>query len=137
MRNTLAIVAAVLALAASSAWSVGLRFKTPDSALAYYIESANAKNLDGINATFLTPVAVFNFTDSVPVERFRIVKRISYTEKDANDWNQKGITPLAVIGDVEFQVEETIAGKTFMFSYNFRETSSGWKIVTFVSWNDI
>ena len=105
-------------------------------ALAYYIESANTKSLEGINATFLKPVSEFNFTDSRPVESFRVVKRIRYTDREANDWNQKGITPPAAVGDIELHVEEIIGGKPYMYSYNFRQTASGWKIVDFVAWDD-
>lgn len=134
MKTTLALIAAVLAFAA---WAAGPQFETPDSALAHYIESANAKKLDGINEAFLNPVTVFDFSNSAPVERFRVVKRITYTNKEVNDWNRKGITPPATIGDIELHVEETISGKASMYSYNFRKTPSGWKIVTFVSWNDL
>ena len=136
MRIAVRIFVATLSLAALSACSAGPQFKTPDSALAYYIESANAKSLEGINATFLEPVSEFNFTDSPPTESFRVVKRIRYTDREASDWNQKGITPPAAVGDVELHVEETISGKHYMYSYNFRETPTGWKIVTFVSWDD-
>jgi len=111
-RNAVGMIAAILTLAATSVWSAGPHFKTPDLALAYYIESANTKSLEGINATFLKPVSEFNFTDSRPVESFRVVKRIRYTDREANDWNQKGITPPAAVGDIELHVEETIAAKT-------------------------
>jgi len=112
------------------------KFKTRDLALAHYIKSANARSLAGINATFLEPVLAFNFSGSLPVERFRVVKRIRYTEKLARDWNKKGIIPPAAVGDIELHVEEIIGGKPYMYSYNFRQTASGWKIVDFVAWDD-
>jgi hypothetical protein len=136
MRIAVGIFVATLSLAALWACSAGPPFKTPDSALAYYIESANTKSLEGINATFLEPVSEFNFTDSPPTERFRVVKRIRYTDREVSDWNQKGIIPPAAVGDVELRVEETISGKPYMFSYNFRLTADGWKIVDFVAWDD-
>lgn len=136
MRFAVRIFVATFSLVALLACSVGPQFKTPDSALAYYIESANSKSLEGINATFLEPVAEFNFTDSPPTERFRVVKRICYTDKEASVWNKKGIIPPAAVGDVELHIEETIFGKPYMFSYNFRHTADGWKIVTFVVWDD-
>jgi hypothetical protein len=133
MKITLATIAALLAF---SAWAAGPHFKTPETALAYYIESSNAKSLEGINEAFIKPVKGFNFSKPAPVERFRIVKRITYTNKEVNDWNRKGIIPPAAIGDVELHVEETSAGRTGMYSYNLRETQSGWRIVNFVSWDD-
>jgi len=136
MRFVARIFVAALSLATLSACSAGPPFKTPDSALAYYIQSLNGKGLEGVNATFLEPVSEFNFTDSPSVESFRIVKRIRYTAREASDWNQKGIIPPAAVGDVELHVEETISGKRYMYSYNFRETPTGWKIVDFVSWVD-
>ena len=111
-------------------------FKTPELALAHYIKSANARSLAGINATFLEPVPDFNFSGSLPTERFRVIKRIRYTEKLARDWNKKGIMPPAAVGDIELHVEKIIGGKPYMYSYNFRRTASGWKIVTFVAWDD-
>jgi hypothetical protein len=135
MRFSVRILVATLSLAALLACSAGPKFKTPDSALAYYIESANAKSQEGINATFLEPVSEFSFTGP-PTESFRVVKRIRYTDREASDWNQKGIIPPAAVGDVELHVEETISGKPYMFSYNFRHTAGGWKIVTFVVWDD-
>jgi hypothetical protein len=136
MRFSAGIFIAIISLAALSACSAGPQFKTPDSALAYYIESANAKSLEGINATFLEPVSKFNFTDSPSTESFRVVKQIRYTDREVDDWNQKGIIPPAAVGDVELHVEETISGKPYMFSYNFRHMAGGWKIVTFASWDD-
>jgi hypothetical protein len=131
-----AIFIVTLSLVALSACSTRPQFKTPDAALAYYIESANAKSLEGINATFLKPVSEFNFISSSPVESFRVVKRTRYAEKEASDWNKKGIIPPAAVGDVELQVEETISGKHYMYSYNFRKMQTGWKIVTFVTCDD-
>jgi hypothetical protein len=136
MRFVIGVFGATLSLAALSACSAGPPFKTPDSTLAYYIESVNAKSLVGINATFLEPVSQFTFTDSPPIERFRVVKRIRYTDREVSDWNQKGIIPPAAVGDVELHVEETISGKPYMSSYNFRHTADGWKIVTFAAWDD-
>ena len=75
-------------------------FQTPDLALAHYIESANARSLAGINTTFLESVSDFNFSNSSPVEGFRIIKRILYTTKQARDWNNRGIIPPVAAGDV-------------------------------------
>jgi len=109
-------------------------FKSPDSALAYYIRSANARDLVGINTTFLTPVSDFNFYGP-QIESFSVTKRIRYTEKDVRRWKQKGITAPVAVGDLELHVREIVEGKPHTYSYNFRETPAGWKIVTYAAWD--
>ena len=111
-----------------------VRFESPDSALAYYIKSANARDLAGIHATFLEPVTEFNFYGP-PADRFSVVKRIRYTEKHVRDWKRKGIVGSVAVGDLQLDVREVVGGKSYMYSYNFRETASGWKIVTFSAWD--
>jgi hypothetical protein len=109
------------------------QFTKPDMALAHYIKSLNSRDLAGINTTLLNPVKEFNFSNSLPVERYRVVKRIRYTEKHVREY-RKGIGPSAAVGDIELHVEELLGGKPYMFSYNLRETPAGWKIVDFVMW---
>ena len=107
-------------------------FESPDSALAYYIKSANARDLAGINATFLEPVTDFSFYGP-PVERFSVVKRTRYTEKRVRDWKRKGIIGPVAVADLQLDVRQVVGGKSYMYSYNFRETASGWKIVTYAA----
>src|SRR5258708_13593784 len=123
------VLVALLLLLSSNA-SAQVRFESPESALAYYIKSRDARDLAGLNATLLEPGDQFNFTDAPPVERFSVVKRIRYTEKRVRDWKRKGITDPVAVGDIELQVREVVGGKSYMYSYNFRETASVWKIVT-------
>ena len=126
----------ILLLLPSFVVSAEIRFESPESALAYYIKAANAHDLSGINTTFLDPTDTFNFPDGPPVERFSVVKRIRYTEKDVLDWNRKGIAgPAPAVGDLELHVREVIAGKSFMYSYQLRDTGFGWKIVDFYAWD--
>jgi hypothetical protein len=111
-----------------------IRFESPDSALAYYIKSANARDLAGINATFLEPVTDFNFYGP-PVERFSVVKRTRYTEKHVRNWKRKGIIGPVAVGDLQLDVRQVVVGKSYMYSYHFRETASGWKIVDASAWD--
>ncbi len=128
------VLVSLLLLLSSNA-SAQVRFESPESALAYYIKSRDARDLAGLNATLLEPGDQFNFTDAPPVERFSVVKRIRYTEKRVRDWKRKGITDPVAVGDIELQVREVVGGKSYMYSYNFRETASGWKIVTWAAWD--
>lgn len=125
-----------LVLLLSSNATAQVQFESPDLALAYYIKSANARDLPGINATLLNPVASFNFTNPSPVESFSVIKRIRYTEEHVRDWKRNGITDPVAVGDLELHVREIIGAKPYMFSYNFRDTPMGWKITTFVAWDD-
>jgi len=135
MSSRISSLLASLALLLSFNAAAQARFETPDAALAHYIKAVNEHSLSGINATFLEPVTAFNFTSPRPIESFTVVKRIPYTEKHVREWKRQGIGPVAV-GDVELHVREIIGGRPYMFSYNFRNTSAGWKITTFGAWDE-
>jgi hypothetical protein len=135
MRIGNSLASLVLAISASAAAQAP--FETPDSALAHFIKSANARDLSGINVTLLDPMTTFNFANAAPVESFSVIKRIRYTEKHVRDWKRKGIAGPVAVGDLELHVREIVGGKPYMYSYNFRHTPAGWKITGWASWNDL
>ncbi len=111
------------------------RFETPEAVLAHYINSLNARDLAGVNATFLQPVPNFSFAAASPVERYRVVKKTPHTAQRAQEEQRLRIKTLVVAGDLELHVEEMLNNKAYMFSYFFRQTAHGWKIVEFAMWD--
>ena len=131
--DTRAIALSTGLLICASIGAAESQFTKPDMTLAHYIKSLNSRDLAGINTTLLNPVSDFNFANYPTVERYRVVKRIRYTDKHVREY-RKGIGPSAAVGDIELHVEEVLRGKPYMFSYNLRETPAGWKIVDYLMW---
>lgn len=80
-------------------------------------------------AACFEPPANFYLPSPVSVEKYVIRRRIVYGPKEVRKWNSKGITPPALEGDIELQVEQTVAGRTVVFDYNFRLVGHDWKII--------
>ena len=110
------------------------RFATPDATLETYIKALRKGDRSAVGECFDPPAADFHLPSPMPVDDYRIQRRIVYGADEVKDWNSKGIIPPAREGDVELQVREIIRGKLQMFSYNLRKITSGWKIYSHAAW---
>lgn len=65
---------------------------------------------------------------------FKITKRLVYGPQDAKSWNDKGIIPLALEGDVSLDVLQKTNDIEFIYSYNFRQYGDQWLIYSHTVW---
>ncbi len=65
---------------------------------------------------------------------YKIIKKLTYGQKEVEAWNSKGIKPVSEIGDVELQVQEEFSDYNGMWSYNFRNINGKWYIISHSAW---
>jgi hypothetical protein len=111
---------------------VGLRHQK--LTLKTYIEALRKGDLATVEECFDPRAIGFYLPEPLPIETYRIQKRIVFGPKEVRNWNSKGIIPAARAGDIELQVQELINGTPTMFSYWFRKVVSGWKIYAHSAW---
>lgn len=106
---------------------------SPEATLAGYIESLRQGNVKGVLDRY-DGIKEFQLSRPIPIDKYQIVKKITYGKKEVTSWNDKGIRPAAAIGDVELQVNEWINGKEQLYSYNFRLFNRSWKMISHSAW---
>ncbi len=111
------------------------RFASPEITLQTYIEALRKADRSTVEECFDPPAIGFYLPGPLPVDTYRIQKRIVFGPKEVREWNSKGIIPAAREGDVELQVQELMNGIPNMFSYWFRSVDTGWKIYAHSAWN--
>ncbi len=106
---------------------------SPEATLAGYIASLQHGNVKGVLDRY-DGIKEFHLPRPIPIDKYQIVKKITYGRKEVTTWNDKGIRPASAIGDVELQVNEWINGKEQLFSYNFRSFNGSWKMISHSAW---
>lgn len=112
------------------------KFSTPEEALkSYYkcLEKGDAKCV----IRHVIDLKEFNISGPQSTIKYTIKKITTYTEKEAAEWNNKGIIPQAKIGDVELQIYEEHENYSGMWSYNLRQVNDSWLFVTWSAWDDL
>lgn len=123
------IIVAGLTLGATTTASAG-RFDTPEATLKFYISTLREGDRAKVAPCFEPPAHGFYLPGPLLIEQYVVRKRIVYGRAEVEEWNSRGIIPPAVEGDIELQVEETIAGRKAMFYYNVRRFGHEWKIIS-------
>jgi len=123
------IILAAVTLGATTTVSAG-RFDTPEVTLDTSISALREGDRARVAPCFEPPADAFYLPGPLQIEQYVIRKRIVYGRAEGREWNSKGIIPPAVEGDIQLQVEETIAGRKEMFYYNFRPVGHEWKIIS-------
>jgi hypothetical protein len=70
-----------------------------------------------------------------PLEEYRVLKETVLDSAAVQQWNAKGIIPAAMIGDVQLDVDERIAGHSHKFSYSLRRIDGQWRIYAHSAWD--
>ncbi len=67
---------------------------------------------------------------------FKVLKIITYDDSHVQEWNQRGIIPKSMVGDVELHVfQKSRGGYEGKYSYNLRKYYSRWLIYSHVAWD--
>ena len=117
----------------TAAAAVAADLSSPEATLAGYIESLRKGNVNGVLERY-EGITKFHLPKPIPIQRYSIIKKVTFTSTEVADWNANGIVPPAKIGDVELQVSERVNDKEYMFSYNFRNMRGSWKIIAYSAW---
>jgi hypothetical protein len=121
--------AALLAFGADgSAASLG----SPEQTLQHYIDSIRRGDVESVRECMY--FGKFEMNGPMHVKTFRVKRRLRYGPKLVLEWNKKGFSRPAEVGDVELQVEQTVEGYVGMWSYWFRQKEGGWKIYALAAW---
>ena len=102
---------------------------SPEVTLAGYIESLRQSDVEGVLARH-HGAKEFYLPGPLTIENFEIVTKITFGEKEVQEWNGQG-----KVGDVQLDVRELIAGHNQMFSYFFREIEGKWKLIAHYGWD--
>src|SRR6266705_4734216 len=77
----------------------------------------------------------FYLPGPLPLGEYRVTNETVLDSLAAKRWNDKGIAPSAMPGDVELEVEELMAGRREMFSYSLRRIEGKWRIYAHSAWD--
>jgi len=110
-------------------------YSSPEATLATYINALKSGDKSQVLGCFHPKLGDFYLPGPAQIESYKIVKVIVYKQKETDDWNSKGIVPPAMIGDIDFQVEQTAYGKKQMYSYLMRNVNRKWKIISHAAWD--
>ena len=110
-------------------------FSSPEKTLDTYLNALKSGNELEILDCFHPKLKEFYLPAPVPIKSYKIVKKIFYGQKEAGDWNSKGIVPPAKNGHIDLQVEQESYGKKRMFSYLIRNVKGSWKIISHTAWD--
>lgn len=133
MRNVLTSIFVVCLLCSAAVANDQLDLSSPEATLAGYIESLRHGNVEGVLARYHN-VDQFRLPGRLRIEKYEIVNKIIFGNKEVEEWNGKGIIPSAKVGDVQLDVRESIDGRDQMFSYNFRKIDGSWKLICHFAW---
>jgi len=109
-------------------------FASPEATIETYIDALRAGDKETVLTCFHPELEDFYLPEPIPIESYVITKETVFGESEAEEWNSVGIIPRAEPGDIDFDVEEKIDGKSHMFSYLMREVDGHWKIIAHCGW---
>jgi hypothetical protein len=114
---------------------VAADLSSPEATLAGYIDSLRKGSVSGVLERF-HGITEFKLPRSVPIQEYKIVKKVIFGPSEVENWNGHGIVPPAQLGDIELHVSEIVDGNEVLFSYNFRNFSGSWKIYSHSAWDE-
>ena len=133
------LVALALAVTASatSDGSLCAQTATPRSALETYLTGVKTGDRDLVLSVYYFEDGNedFSLAAPMPLEEYVIVSETVFDSLAANQWNDQGIKPSALPGDVELQVRKPISGQQHMFSYWLRRIDGEWRIYAHTVWD--
>lgn len=128
------VVFTCMYLLGSMVWPAPLDLSSPKATLAGYIESLGLGDVEGVLARHHT-AKEFYLPGPLRIDGYEIITKITFKEKEMQEWNGQRIIPAAKVGDVQLDVKEHIADNDQMYSYFFREIDGQWKLIAHYSWD--
>src|SRR6266480_2873997 len=109
---------------------------SPEAAVRTYIDGLKRGDQSAVRRAYNLAGggSDFNLSGPLPIESYRITKKLVLDSAAAAGHNEKGIVPPARVADVELQVEEVIEGKREMYSYWLRVFDGQWKRYAHTGW---
>ncbi len=109
---------------------------SPEAAVQTYIDGLKRGDLSAVRRAYNLAVvgSDFHLSGPLPIESYRITKKLVLDSVAAARHNEEGIVPPARVADVELQVEEMIEGKREMYSYWLRVFDGHWRIYAHTAW---
>jgi len=116
--------------------SVLAQTASPRAALETYLTGLKTGNLSLVLSVYYfgDRRPDFHLPPPIPIESHRVLKELVLDSVAAKEWNDRGIVPAAMPGDVQLEVQERLSGHVEMFSYSLRRVDGKWLIYAHSSW---
>ncbi len=137
MASSMTLVTVIAALAASPVRAPCAQADSPRAALGTYLKGIRTGDRDLVLSVYYfgDRPKDFYLPGPLPLGEYRVTNETVLDSLAAKRWNDKGIAPSAMPGDVELEVEELMAGRREMFSYSLRRIEGKWRIYAHSAWD--